>query len=101
MVEVLHEISPELRAAVVRGCAGALRPGGWMVIVDETYPSSLSEARQAEFLFPIQTGLEEMMWGNIVPTRGEQERLLRDAGLAGHIDRSLLGAGFTLLSTQK
>lgn len=101
MVEVLHEISPALRAAVVRGCAGALRPGGWMVIVDETYPSSLSQARQPEFLFPLQTGLEEMMWGNIVPTREEQERLLRDAGLAGHIDRSLLGAGFTLLSTQK
>ena len=101
MVEVLHEISPALRPAVVRGCAGALRPGGWMVIVDETYPSSLSEARQPEFLFPLQTGLEELMWGNIVPTREEQEQLLRDAGFAGRIDRSLMGAGFTLLSAQK
>jgi SAM-dependent methyltransferase len=101
MVEVLHEISPALRPSVVRGCAGALRPGGWMVVVDETYPSSLSEARQPEFLFPVQTGLEELMWGNVVPTREEQERLLRDAGFAGRIDRSLMGAGFTLLATQK
>lgn len=101
MVEVLHEIAPDIRPEVVRGCAGALRPGGWLVIVDETYPSSLLEARQPEFHFPLQTGLEELMWGNVIPTREEQESLLRNAGFAGRIDRSLLGAGFTLLSTQK
>lgn len=101
MVEVLHEISPDVRPAVVRGCAGALRPGGWLVIVDETYPSTLTETRQPEFHFPLQTGLEELMWGNVIPTREEQERLLRDAGFAGRVDRALIGAGFTLLSTQK
>lgn len=101
MVEVLHEIAPEIRPAVVRGCARALRPGGWFVIVDETYPSSLAEARKPEFHFSLQTGLEELMWGNVIPTLQEQEKLLRDAGFAGRIDRSLLGAGFTLLSTQK
>lgn len=101
MVEVLHEISPALRPAVVGACAGALRTGGWLLIVDETYPSTPAEARQAEFLFPVQTGLEELTWGNIVPTRKEQQRLLRDAGFAGRIDRSLIGEGFTLLSTQK
>lgn len=101
MVEVLHEIAPEIRPAVVRGSAGALRPGGWLVIVDETYPSTLSEARQPEFMFPLQTGLEELMWGNVVPTREEQESLLRNAGLTGRIERTLIGAGFTLLTTQK
>lgn len=101
MVEVLHEIAPGIRPGVLRGCAGALRPGGWLVIVDETYPSTLAEARQPEFQFPLQTGLEELMWGNVVPTREEQEALLRGAGFAGRIDRSLLGAGFTLLATQK
>jgi SAM-dependent methyltransferase len=101
MVEVLHEISPDIRPCVVRECAAALKPGGWLVIVDETYPSTLAETRQPEFFFPLQTGLEELMWGNVVPTREEQERLLLDAGLAGRIDRALVGAGFTLLTTQK
>ena len=101
MVEVLHEISPEIRPAVVRGCADALRTGGWLVIVDETYPSTLAETRQPEFRFPLQTGLEELMWGNVIPTREEQERLLRAAGLSGRIERSLMGEGFTLLATQK
>jgi 2-polyprenyl-3-methyl-5-hydroxy-6-metoxy-1,4-benzoquinol methylase len=101
MVEVLHEIAPDARPGVVRECAEALKPGGWLVIVDETYPSTLAETRQPEFFFPLQTGLEELMWGNVVPTREEQERLLRDAGFAGRIDRALIGAGFTLLTTQK
>jgi SAM-dependent methyltransferase len=101
MVEVLHEIGPDLRPRVVAGCANALRKGGWLVIVDETYPSTLAEARAPEFLFPVQTGLEELMWGNVVPTRDEQEQLLRSAGFAGTIERSLLGAGFTLLTTQR
>lgn len=76
-------------------------PGGRVVIVDETYPSTPEDARRPEFLFPVQTGLEELMWGNIVPTREEQERLLREAGFAEPIDRTLIGEGFTLLSTRK
>jgi SAM-dependent methyltransferase len=101
MVEVLHEIAPAIRPEVMRGCARALRPGGWLVIVDETYPATLAEARQPEFMFPLQTGFEELMWGNVIPTREEQEQLLRDAGFAGAINRSILGQGFTLLATQK
>jgi ubiquinone/menaquinone biosynthesis C-methylase UbiE len=101
MIEVLHEIAPALRQAVMNGCAQALRPGGWLVIIDETYPSTLAQARQPEFRFPLQTGFEELIWGNIIPTRQEQQRLLRQAGFAGEIHRALLGEGFTLLSTQR
>ncbi len=88
MVEVLHEIAPQLRPSVIKESAAALKPGGWLVIVDETYPSTLEEMRKPEFRFPLMTGFEEMVWGNVLPTREEQEKLLRDAGLAGSIDRS-------------
>lgn len=101
MVEVLHEIAAAIRPQVIRSCAGALRPGGWLVIVDETYPSTLAQSRQRDYLFPVQTGIEEMTWGNVVPTREEQERLLRDAGFDGVIERTVFGAGFTLLATRR
>ena len=55
----------------------------------------------AEFKFPLMTGFEELLWGNVIPTREEQERLLRDAGLTGPVDRSLIGEGFTVLATRK
>lgn len=77
MVEVLHEIAPARRPGVVASCARALVPGGWLEIVDETYPSTLEQARQPEYRFPIQTGLD------------------------GPIERSLFGEGFTLLAVQR
>jgi SAM-dependent methyltransferase len=101
MVEVLHEIGVDVRPHVVRDAARALKPGGWMVIVDETYPSTLEQARQAEFMFPLHTGFEELLWGNVIPTREEQEALLRGAGFDGQIARSLIGEGFTVLATKK
>jgi SAM-dependent methyltransferase len=101
MVEVLHEIGACIRPQVLRECGAALKRGGWMVIVDETYPSSLEEMRRPEFKFPLMTGFEELLWGNVIPTREEQEKLLRDAGLTGEIQRSLIGEGFTVLATRK
>ncbi len=101
MIEVLHEIDPKFRQSVIDGCYKALRSGGWLLIIDETYPSTLEESRRKDFLFPIQTGFEELTWGNVVPTRPEQESLLRDAGFDGEIGRSLIGEGFTVLTAQK
>jgi len=101
IVEVLHEIAQDLRPFVIAQSATALKPGGWLVIVDETYPSTREEMRQPEFRFPLMTGFEEMVWGNVLPTREEQEKLLRDAGLTGAIDRSIIGEGFTVLTTRK
>ena len=101
MIEVLHEIAPAIRPAVVGAAARTLKAGGWMVIIDETYPSTLEEARQPEFRFPLQTGFEELIWGNVIPTREEQEKLLRDAGLKGEIRREMIGEGFTVLTVQR
>lgn len=101
MVEVLHEIAQAIRPQVIAGCYRALKPGGWIVIIDETYPSTLQEMRAPEFMFPLQTGFEELLWGNIIPTREEQETLLRSAGFAGEINRSIVGEGFTVLTSQR
>jgi len=101
MIEVLHEIAPQIRPAVVGAAARTLKAGGWMVIIDETYPSKLDEARRPEFRFPLQTAFEELIWGNVIPTREEQEQLLRDAGLKGPIHRELIGEGFTVLTTRR
>jgi SAM-dependent methyltransferase len=101
MIEVLHEIAPEIRPAVVGAAARTLKAGGWMVIIDETYPTTLDEARRPEYRFPLQTGFEELIWGNVIPTREEQEKLLREAGLKGVINRDLIGEGFTVLTVQR
>jgi SAM-dependent methyltransferase len=101
MVEVLHEIAQPIRPAVIQEAAAALKPGGWLLIVDETYPTTLDEMRRPEFVFPLMTGFEELLWGNIIPTREEQEALLRGAGLTGPIERSVIGEGFTVLATRK
>lgn len=101
MIEVLHEIDKSIRQHVINGCHRVLRPGGWLLIIDETYPETLSQSREPEFLFPIQTGFEELTWGNVIPDRSEQESLLRHAGFGGTTHRSLIGEGFTVLSAQK
>ena len=101
MIEVLHEIAPKIRQHVIDGCAHVLKPGGWLLIVDETYPSTLEEARRPEFQFPLQTGFEELTWGNVIPTREEQEQLFANAGFKNAADRSLIGEGFTILSVRR
>jgi ubiquinone/menaquinone biosynthesis C-methylase UbiE len=101
MIEVLHEIAPGIRQTVIDDCGRALAPGGWLLIVDETYPSTLAQSREAEFLFPVQTGFEELTWGNVLPTREEQETLLKTAGFKPDVGRAVIGEGFTVLSAQK
>ena len=101
MIEVLHEIAQEMRPAVVQQCARTLKPGGWLVVVDETYPSTLAQTREVDYQFPLQTGIEELTWGNVIPTREEQESLLRDAGFVPPFKRSIVGEGFTVLIAQR
>ena len=101
MIEVLHEISPALRPHVVRAAGATLKPGGWLVIVDETYPATLAQTRDPAYRFPLQTGIEELLWGNVLPTQAEQEQLLRDAGFPDPPGRSLIGEGFTVLTARR
>ena len=93
MIEVLHEIAPALRANIIGACAKVLRPGGWLVIIDETYPSTLEEMRQKDFLFPVQTGFEELMWGNVIPTRQEQKNRCAKRDSAARLTARLSAKG--------
>ena len=74
---------------------------GWLVIIRATYPSTPAQVRQPESRLPLQTGFEEVIWGNVIPTQEDQERLLREAGFTGQINRSLRGDGSTFRTTQR
>ena len=65
------------------------------MILDETYPED-ADLRNPDAALAVQTQFNEMTWGNVVPTAGQQEALLSDAGLE-IIDRSTIGGIFTQL----
>ncbi|MDP6563263.1 MAG: class I SAM-dependent methyltransferase [Alphaproteobacteria bacterium] len=100
MFEVLHEIAAEVRPQVMQGVAKALKPGGALFILDETYPSNLDQLRDPAFDFAVQTQFNEMIWGNIVPTVEEQRELFQGAGLK-EIAREPIGGLFTMLVAVK
>ena len=100
MVEVLHEIARPLRPGVIAACHRVLEPGGWLIVVDETYPGTIEGLRDPLARFAVQTGFEELHWGNVIPTREEQERLFAEAGFGG-IEREVMGEGFTILKAQR
>ena len=100
MVEVLHEIAQPLRPGVIAACHRALEPGGWLIVVDETYPGTVEELRDPQARFAVQTAFEELHWGNVIPTRAEQEMLLADAGFR-QVEREVMGEGFTILKARR
>lgn len=100
LFEVLHEIPVAARTEVMAQTFRALKPGGILFILDETYPSTHAELRQPEHAFSVQTGYTELTWGNVVPTREEQEALLSAAGFRD-LQRSLVAGMFTMLVARK
>ncbi len=100
LFEVLHELPPTVRPQVLANCAKAMKDDGRLLIIDETYPEAAEELRDPDFFFAVLTGYNEMIWGNVVPTKSEQERLLAEAGLEIE-HRALLGGLFTILLAAK
>ena len=100
MFEVLHELPLAIRPQVMANCTRALKPGGKLVIIDETYPSRPEDMRKPEYFFPVLTGYNEMTWGNVVPTRSDQDKLLADAGLK-EVHRDMIGGMFTVILAEK
>jgi SAM-dependent methyltransferase len=76
MFMVLHEIRPEIKDTVLEQCSKALRPDGQFLIVDERYPSSPQELRDAVQIGAVIGQWFEMTWGNEINTREEIHSLL-------------------------
>jgi len=87
----LHEIDPQERERTVTSIRRALRPGGWLVLFDETCPESLTEAADSRARAALHLDYSEMLWGSRVPTRAETETLLRGAGFGQVERRPVLG----------
>jgi SAM-dependent methyltransferase len=100
MFEVLHEIPLEHRTGVLSQTFRALKPGGIFFILDETYPSAHADLRKPDYAFSVQTAYNELTWGNVVPTREDQEALLAGAGF-GNVARTMVAGMFTVLSAHK
>jgi SAM-dependent methyltransferase len=100
MFEVLHELPVAVRPRVLANAYGALKPGGVLVVLDETFPSTPEELRDPAFAFAVQTAFNEMTWGNVVPTRQDQEALLAGAGFVD-VGRDAIADIFTLIMARK
>ncbi len=100
MFEVLHEIPVAVRAQVIANCHKALKPGAPLFILDETYPADLAGLRDREHALAVQTAFNELIWGNIVPTAGDQDALLKDAGFQ-RIERMQVATYFTAITAWK
>lgn len=100
MFEVLHEIEQAHRQEVMNGVARALKPGGALFILDETYPSTIADLGSPEYDFAVQTQFNELIWGNVVPDYEEQQSLFATAGLK-EVARQQIGGLFTLMIAEK
>jgi SAM-dependent methyltransferase len=78
---VVHEIAPAAKAAAFAAVARALKPGGYFLIFDETYPETDEALQTMPSRFAALAQWYELTWGNIVGTRSELHALCQQAGL--------------------
>jgi hypothetical protein len=77
----VHEIAPAAKAAAFAAVARALKPGGYFLIFDETYPETDEALQTMPSRFAALAQWYELTWGNIVGTRSELHALCQEAGL--------------------
>ena len=78
---VVHEIAPAAKAGAFAAVARALKPGGYFLIFDETYPETDEALQTMPSRFAALAQWYELTWGNIVGTRSELHALCQEAGL--------------------
>lgn len=78
----LHEIPLDTRPAVLAAIRRSLKPGGLLLLLDETYPENLSQAAERQSRMGLHFEYTEMLWGSRVAARSEIDTLLQGAGFA-------------------
>ena len=78
---VVHEIAPARKQEALSAVARALKPGGFFLIFDETYPETDEALQTMPSRFAAMAQWYELTWGNIVGTRSELHALCQEAGL--------------------
>jgi SAM-dependent methyltransferase len=78
---VVHEVAPSLKPAAFAAVARALKPGGYFLIFDETYPETDQALQTMPTRFAALAQWYELTWGNVVDTRTALHERCADAGL--------------------
>jgi SAM-dependent methyltransferase len=78
---VIHEIEPAVKQPFFTDVARALKPGGSLMVFDETYPENDDDLRTMPKRFAALAQWFELVWGNRVNTRSELAQLCSHAGL--------------------
>jgi SAM-dependent methyltransferase len=77
---VVHEIAPTLKQPAFSAIARALKPGGYFLIFDETYPETDQALQTMPSRFAALAQWYEVSWGNVVDTRSSLHALCQEAG---------------------
>ena len=78
---VVHEIAPPAKAAAFTAVARALKPGGYFLIFDETYPETDAALQTMPTRFAALAQWYELTWGNVVDGATTLRARCREAGL--------------------
>lgn len=93
----LHEFPVGDREAAITAVGAALKPDGWLLVIDECYPATPLEALEPSARAAIQFQYEELLWGSSLLSRDELDALLRGAGSLEVIRRPILDGSIEMV----
>jgi SAM-dependent methyltransferase len=92
MVLTLHEIPPNVREQAVQKAYDALKPGGYLLVLDFPYPSTIEDFRNPIYDYGILDQCYEIFIGTEHLSTPEQDALLSKTGFID-LQRTSIGKG--------